>query len=121
LGQNLATSPQKNPDDDNFPNHARFIQPYLAQTERVQEEADAFDDLVDNDNNDDLEVIHSASSDDELLDLKKKIEREKKSKEVKTHIMKMLRETGEVFDIRSFFFCSWSDGFSYPATSHNII
>ncbi|GAB5591473.1 AMP deaminase [Umbelopsis nana] len=95
LGQNLATSPQKNPDDDNFPNHARFIQPYLAQTERVQEEADAFDDLVDNDNNDDLEIIHSASSDDELLDLKKKIEREKKSKEVKTHIMKMLRETDD--------------------------
>lgn len=59
--------------------------------EKVQQEANMIDDLT-NDAGEVTDEVDSASSDDELLDLKKKIEQEKKKKEVKTHIMKMLRD-----------------------------
>lgn len=71
--------------------HAHFMQPYLGQMEKVQQEANMIDDLT-NDAGEVTDEVDSASSDDELLDLKKKIEQEKKKKEVKTHIMKMLRD-----------------------------
>lgn len=59
--------------------------------EKVQQEANLIDDLT-NDAGNATDEVDSASSDDELIDLKKKIEQEKKKKEVKTHIMKMLRD-----------------------------
>jgi hypothetical protein len=67
------------------------MQPYFGQMEKVQQEANLIDDLT-NDTGDATYEVDSASSDDELIDLKKKIEQEKKKKEVKTHIMKMLRD-----------------------------
>ncbi|CAO3689884.1 unnamed protein product [Umbelopsis vinacea] len=97
LGQNLATSPQNGSDIDslrNKANHPRFMQPYLTQNERVQEEADASDDIQSN-QQDDVDDVDPASSDDELVDLQRKIEKEKKSKEVNAHIMKMLRDNAD--------------------------
>lgn len=75
----------------NKANHPRFIQPYLTENERVQEEADTSDDIQSN-HQDDVDDVDPSSSDDELIDLKKKIEKEKKSKEVNAHVMKMLRD-----------------------------
>ncbi|KAI9286910.1 hypothetical protein BC943DRAFT_378982 [Umbelopsis sp. AD052] len=99
LGQNLATSPQNAAAFEGMEqntSHPHFMQPYFAQIEKVKEEADLIDDLtLTNDTGDATDEVDSASSDDELIDLKKKIEREKKKKEVNTHIMKMLRDSAD--------------------------
>ncbi|CAO3677841.1 unnamed protein product [Umbelopsis ramanniana] len=97
LGQNLATSPQNTAAFESMEqksSHAHFMQPYFGQMEKVQQEANLIDDLT-NDAGDATDEVDSASSDDELIDLKKKIEQEKKKKEVKTHIMKMLRDNAD--------------------------
>ncbi|KAG2182456.1 hypothetical protein INT43_007386, partial [Umbelopsis isabellina] len=82
LGQNLATSPQNVTSTEDIKHkhgHPHFIQPYLDQIDRVQEEANQYSDT--NDPEGDLDDVDSASSDDELADLKQKIEKEKKTKE----------------------------------------
>jgi hypothetical protein len=94
LGQNLATSPQNgtgSEDSKHRHGHPHFIQPYLDQVDRVQEEANEYSEA--NDVEGDLDDVDSASSDDELADLKQKIEKEKKTKEVRSHIMQMLRDS----------------------------
>lgn len=53
----------------------------------MQEEANQYSDTEG-----DLDDIDSASSDDELADLKQKIEKEKKTKEMRSHIMQMMRD-----------------------------
>jgi hypothetical protein len=77
---------------DQKASHPHFMQPYFAEIEKVKQEAALIDDLTNN-TGDVTDEVDSASSDDELIDLKKKIEREKKKKEVNTHVMKMLRDS----------------------------